>query len=387
MRMEKVIDTKKYPLFFLIPAAVGIFFLIFGLSIVWSNKKRAERCTEEVSGVVLQMLERDGNNGHLYTPVFEYSFGGKIFRQESDHASYPPKFSEGEEVTVMVNPGDPDDYFVTKDSAGLTMAKVFIVLGLVIVAGFVFAIFHVYLSNRDESKGKEAKGIRVGVIFLLIGLFSLAIPLYAIKDKLAGGSSNPVDYNPVFSIAMLAFCFIFAFTFIILGIVMIKKKSLGMSIGADFSAELDGQMNVRDSGDLGDSGVANSASGGSAFTLSRIFAAIGLVLVIIGGCILAYDRISIKSLVRTEALVTGTRCVSGGKSRSYYADLEYTVDGQPYQSQISVSSFFNKSNVTVWCKPDNPVVCRAKNEFILFYIILFGMGGFFFAGSLILAHF
>jgi hypothetical protein len=70
--MEKEIDTKKYPLFFLIPAAVGIFFLIFGLSIVWSNKKRAERCTEEVSGVVLQMLERDGNNGHLYTPVFEY---------------------------------------------------------------------------------------------------------------------------------------------------------------------------------------------------------------------------------------------------------------------------------------------------------------------------
>ena len=395
--MVKELDGKKHPLFFLIPVAVGLFFAGFGMYLIRENRQLVARCTEEVPGIVAGMQEHYGNSGTLYAPVFEYSFDGKDFRQESDMASYPPKFSEGEAVTVMVNPDDPYEYTVQGYTEKTTMARIFIILGLVIAAFFLLFVYHFYKINRDEAEGKESSGIRVGVVFLLIGLFSAAIPVAAIKLK--GGSEDfftvtstvngirTTEQNPFFVIAMLAFCFIFALAFIILGIVMIRKKSLGFSVSAstEASVELDEQGQV--------TGITahSSHAGGTEhdFTLPKVFAALGMLLLLIGGSLLAYDRISLRSRIQTEAEVIGTHTrshSSGGKtSRTYYADIEYMLDGELYRSQITVSAFFSKSRVTVWCKPDNPLICRTKTEFLLFYIILFGAGSMFFAVGLVIA--
>lgn len=388
--MVKELDGKKHPLFFLIPMAVGLFFAGFGLYLIRENRQLAARCTEEVPGIVAGMQEHYGNSGTLYAPVFEYSFDGMEFRQESDMASSPPKFSAGEAVTVMVNPNDPYEYTVQGDTEKTTMARIFIILGLVIAAFFLLLAYHFHRINKDEEEGKESRGIRVGVVFLLIGLFSAAIPVAAIKLK--GGSEDfftvtstvngiqTTEQNPFFVIAMLAFCFIFALAFIILGIVMIRKKSLGFSLETDAELEIDRQENVTQ---LSRSGSKDD------HVLPRVFMAIGLLLLVIGGSLLAYDRISLRSRIQTEADVIGTHTrshSSGGKtSRTYYADIEYMLDGELYRSQITVSAFFSKSHVTVWCKPDNPLICRTKTEFLLFYIVLFGTGSMFFAVGLIIA--
>lgn len=388
--MQKELDTQKHPMLFLIPVAISLFFIAFGLYLIRSDKARAARCTEQVAGVVADMLEKPGKSNRLYAPVFEYSYDGEDFQQESPWYSYPPEFSEGEEVTIMLNPADPDDYFVAGHKASSTMAKVFIIIGAVIGGFFLFFIVHLLLAKRDEARGKEPKGIRVGVIFLLIGLFSAAIPIRILQLK--GGSEDfftvtstvngiqTTEQNPFLVIAMLAFCFIFALAFIILGIVMIRKRSLGFSFGASVEADADTQGNV----------THLSHSGGhDDLVLPRVFIAIGLFLLVIGGSLLAYDRISLKSRIQTEAEVIGTHSrshSSGGKtSRTYYADIEYMLDGELYRSQITVSAFFSKSRVTVWCKPDNPMICRTKTEFLLFYIVLFGAGSMFFAVGLFIA--
>lgn len=388
--MQKELDTQRHPLFFLIPVAVGLFFAGFGLYLIRENRQLAARCTEEVPGIVAGMQEHYGNSGTLYAPVFEYIFDGMEFRQESDMASSPPKFSEGEAVTVMVNPDDPYEYTVQGYTEKTTMARVFIILGLVIAAFFLLLAYHFLKINKDEEEGKDSSGIRVGVVFLLTGLFSAAIPVAAIKLK--GGSEDfftvtstvngiqTTEQNPFLVIAMLAFCFIFALAFIILGIVMIRKRSLGFTVGASIEAEADTQGNV----------THLSHSGGTGdLVLPRVFIAIGLFLLVIGGSLLAYDRISLKSRIQTEAEVIGTHSrshSSGGKtSRTYYADIEYMLDGELYRSQITVSAFFSKSRVTVWCKPDNPMICRTKTEFLLFYIVLFGAGSMFFAVGLFIA--
>ncbi len=388
--MQKELDTQKHPMLFLIPVAISLFFIAFGLYLIRSDKERAARCTEQVAGVVADMLEKPGKSNRLYAPVFEYSYDGEDFQQESPWYSYPPEFSTGEEVTIMLNPADPDDYFVAGHKASSTMAKVFIIIGAVIGGFFLFFIVHLLLAKRDEARGKEPKGIRVGVIFLLIGLFSAAIPIRILQLK--GGSEDfftvtstvngiqTTEQNPFLVIAMLAFCFIFALAFIILGIVMIRKRSLGFSFGASVEADADTQGNV----------THLSHSGGhDDLVLPRVFIAIGLFLLVIGGSLLAYDRISLKSRIQTEAEVIGTHSrshSSGGKtSRTYYADIEYMLDGELYRSQITVSAFFSKSRVTVWCKPDNPMICRTKTEFLLFYIVLFGAGSMFFAVGLFIA--
>lgn len=390
--MQKELDTKKHPMLFLIPVAVGLFFFAFGLYLIRSDKARAARCTEQVTGVVVEMLEKPGKSNRLYAPVFEYSYGGEDFRQESPWYSYPPEFSTGEEVTIMLNPDDPDDYFVVGHKASSTMARIFIIIGLAIAGFVLFYIVHMLLAKRDEARGEKPKGIRVGVIFLLIGLFSAAIPIRILQLEagsgdffsvtVTGNGIQTTEYNPVFVIAMLAFCFLFALAFIILGIVMIKKKSLGFSVSAGASLRTDRQGNV----------TRLSHSGGKGdFVLPKVFVAVGLLLLVIGGSLLAYDRISLKSLIETEAEVIGTHSSShsprtGRKTgRTYYADIEYMLDGELYRSQITVSSFFSKTHVTVWCRPDNPLICRTKTEFLLFYIVLFGAGSMFFAVGLFTA--
>jgi|GEM_PF-1448499 len=383
--MQKELDTQKHPMLFLIPVAISLFFIAFGLYLIRSDKARAARCTEQVTGVVAEMQESERDRT-LTAPVFEYSYDGQDFRQESNSYSYPPAFSTGEQVTIMVNPDDPDDYFVASHKTNATMARVFIIIGLVIAGFFLFYIVHVLLEKRDTARGKEPKGIRVGVIFILIGLFSAAIPIRILQLKdgsrdffyitTTANGIQTSEYNPIFSIAMLAFCFLFALAFIILGIVMIQKKSLSFSVEAEISAEMDENGNV--------TGI--SSSGSSAAVLPKVFAAVGLLLLTIGVGLLAYDRSSLKSLIRTEAAVTGTYTQGTKKHRTYYASIKYRVDGQDYQSQITVSPFFNKFHVTVWCRPDNPLVCRTKLEFLIFYIVLFGVGGSFFAGSFILGQ-
>ena len=169
--MQKELDTQRHPLFFLIPVAVGLFFAGFGLYLIRENRQLAARCTEEVPGIVAGMQEHYGNSGTLYAPVFEYIFDGMEFRQESDMASSPPKFSEGEAVTVMVNPDDPYEYTVQGYTEKTTMARVFIILGLVIAAFFLLLAYHFLKINKDEKEGKDSSGIRVGVVFLLTGLF------------------------------------------------------------------------------------------------------------------------------------------------------------------------------------------------------------------------
>ena len=80
--MYKKLDTQKHPLLFLIPTAIGLFFTIFGLYLIHTDRQRAARCTAEVTGVVAEMLESQGNGGTVYTPVFEYRYDGEDFRQD-----------------------------------------------------------------------------------------------------------------------------------------------------------------------------------------------------------------------------------------------------------------------------------------------------------------
>jgi len=120
--------------------------------------------------------------------------------------------------------------------------------------------------------------------------------------------------------------------------------------------------------------------GDTAKSFLKIFGILGALLIAIGGGLLVWDRTSLQSLSRVEATVLRTYSESHSYSNSvksytvYFADVSYMLDGQEYKSRLTVSMFFNKSTVSIYCDPENPLDCRMNNEFIMWYIVLFTVG-------------
>ena len=403
-RKSVEITRHKAPVLILLFSAIILVFISLGIYFLNSAKKLSQTCTETVSGVVAENVEVYHDRRTTYAPVFEYKFGGRVYREQSSFSSNPPKFTEGEEIVIHLNPENPTEYFVEGDNSRRTLGLVFTILGSFIAAFGAFFMFHNIMEKREAlyeeeeayrekhnlpSSGKPRKkgGIRVGVMFLLIGLFSAAIPIFIILTR-SGDESffyvttvtngiSSTKYSPISVIAMLAFSFLFAITFIVLGIVMIKKRSLGFSVEIGGSAELDTRGNV----------LKTETYGTHPSLLPRIYIAIGSLMLVAGMSLLAWDRISLKSLVKTEAAVSSTYSTSssshGGTRRTYYADIEYILNRTKYKSRVTVSSFFNKIEVTVYVDPKDPYICRLNNEYLIFYLVLLGGGLLFLCGGLL----
>lgn len=129
----------------MIPIGVGILFFVIGtvLSIAFGDNGK---CTEEATAVVVEMVEHKPKGSSMkrrstYAPVFEYEFGGKQYTYTSSTSSYPPQFSVGEQVTIKVNPNNPNEIYYKPSAAIVMITIVFrIIGGLVAVVGVIMLI-------------------------------------------------------------------------------------------------------------------------------------------------------------------------------------------------------------------------------------------------------
>ena len=61
-------------------------------------------------GVVVEMVERRGENGTMFAPVYSFSDGlGESHTVYSSTSSYPPSHRVGDRVTVLYEPESPED--------------------------------------------------------------------------------------------------------------------------------------------------------------------------------------------------------------------------------------------------------------------------------------
>ncbi|MDE6727633.1 MAG: DUF3592 domain-containing protein [Oscillospiraceae bacterium] len=103
------------------------------------------KCTEEATAVVVEMVEHKPQGHNMrritYAPVFEYEFGGKQYTYTSSTSSYPPQFSVGEQVTIKVNPNNPNEIYYKPSAAIVMITIVFrIIGGFVAVVGVIMFI-------------------------------------------------------------------------------------------------------------------------------------------------------------------------------------------------------------------------------------------------------
>jgi flagellar basal body-associated protein FliL len=58
-----------------------------------------------VTAEITENIVSDRNpdsSGPMYTPVYEYEYGGKTYRVAGRHSSFPPKYQEGQKVKIMI---------------------------------------------------------------------------------------------------------------------------------------------------------------------------------------------------------------------------------------------------------------------------------------------
>lgn len=115
---------------------IGILFIIIP---IYMKKVREKYCTLPVKGVIADVYrkrssDRNHHNIHyVYAPVYEYFYNGTLYRKESNVYTNYEKFDIGSEVTVFLNPSNPDDYYVKR--SGETAIN--------LIFGIIFLIFSV----------------------------------------------------------------------------------------------------------------------------------------------------------------------------------------------------------------------------------------------------
>lgn len=127
----------------------GLIFIILGVLIEKIPEIAYKNCTEEVSAVVTDNVKKDDT----YAPEFTFEYQGKEYSVISNASTNPPMFNEGDEVTLLIDPDNPNRIHPPIDNMFSIMKIVFSVIGAVPVIMAV-ALF-VYSVIRTSEKGSE----------------------------------------------------------------------------------------------------------------------------------------------------------------------------------------------------------------------------------------
>lgn len=83
-------------------------FLIGGSVFAYMYTQKFLETAVKTEGTVIELVERRGENGVTYAPVYTFSdTRGEEHKIYSGSSSYPPDYEVGEEVQVLYDPSEP----------------------------------------------------------------------------------------------------------------------------------------------------------------------------------------------------------------------------------------------------------------------------------------
>lgn len=119
-------------------AAVFSIILLLVTFLSWYLNNSFAHKAIQVTGRVTELVPEDSVSAGL-APVVEYTFNGEIKLYRSQIFSQPPAYQLGEEVTLLINPDNPDDvvidsfserYFTTFIFGLFTIFPLFVTIAL-----------------------------------------------------------------------------------------------------------------------------------------------------------------------------------------------------------------------------------------------------------------
>ena len=133
---------------------VGVLLLALMIIITTSMKKKYERCTATVDGIVIEnILEThadDDGTSRSYYPVFKYEYEGRTYTEKSNSGRYPAKYQIGDPVTVHLNPNKPSEFYVDKDDF-IVKLVLSIISGVFILLGVILIFVSAKMKKKQQS--------------------------------------------------------------------------------------------------------------------------------------------------------------------------------------------------------------------------------------------
>lgn len=148
--------AKAILVIFIIVGAILI--LVAGLALLGSTADK-RRCTEPVRAVVVDMVQRSshrsGRRHHrtsiTYAPVYEYEYGGRIYRYTSKVSTYPPRYEVGQIADIKVDPTDPSRVYDNNN------ATVFIIVIAAAIGGIFLLVGILIFVAINKTRGTPPK--------------------------------------------------------------------------------------------------------------------------------------------------------------------------------------------------------------------------------------
>lgn len=132
-------------LFFGVWTLVGVVFIIVSVCMGAFRRKKAEQCTDCVTGTVVDVRLRRSQNGGSYHPVVEYMANGEMQHVESLTGRRPAKYRAGERVLVYFDPEKPRRFYIEGDGTAALLEKIFLLVGLgCILIGCIVVLIVLY---------------------------------------------------------------------------------------------------------------------------------------------------------------------------------------------------------------------------------------------------
>lgn len=140
MRMHRL-QKEPSKRFFVVFGILSAVFAIGGVNLFLYDCNLRKSCIAPVEAVVAENVRNhDSRNGNAVAPVFEYEFNGAEFRIKSHVSTYPPRFSVGERVNLLVNPDKPET-FVEDGSVLLRLVSAVMVAVSALFLGTIVFVF------------------------------------------------------------------------------------------------------------------------------------------------------------------------------------------------------------------------------------------------------
>ena len=116
----------------------GIVALGLGIFIMVSGSRLAKACTEETTGTVVGILreedtDSEGFTSIMYIPQIEYKVGEQFYTAKGSGSSDASAHSIGEQIQIMYNPANVQEYLIKGDNSSNIGGIIWIVFGIIML--------------------------------------------------------------------------------------------------------------------------------------------------------------------------------------------------------------------------------------------------------------
>ena len=113
---------------------IGVIFAGVGVYMLKQSDDLSERCTQEAIGTVVGVDEQLNDSStsieYTYYPVVQYTVGDHQITKEYSTGSGAPKYHEGQQINIMYDPQNEEDYVIVGDNNANFLGIIFTAIGI-----------------------------------------------------------------------------------------------------------------------------------------------------------------------------------------------------------------------------------------------------------------